>query len=50
VKKHIRPFFDSMELSKITPLHIEEFHRGLEAKKLSPKTRRTIHAILATMF
>jgi integrase len=48
--KHIRPFFDGMELSKILPAHIESFHRELEEKKLSPKTRRTIHAILATMF
>jgi integrase len=39
-----------MELSKILPAHIEAFHRALEAKKLSPRTRRTIHAILRTMF
>jgi integrase len=50
VNKHIRPFFDSMTLSAIKPVDIEAFHRALEAKKLSPKTRRTIHAILATMF
>lgn len=48
--KHIRPFFDEMELSKIRPEHIEAFHRALEAKKLSPRTRRTIHAIVSTMF
>lgn len=50
LNKHIRPFFDEMELSKILPAHIESFHRVLEAKKLAPKTRRTVHAILHTMF
>jgi integrase len=50
LSKHIRPFFDDMELAKILPRDIEAFHRALEAKKLAPKTRRTIHAILGTMF
>jgi len=50
LSKHIRPFFDHMVLSKILPAHIEAFHRALEAKKLSARTRRTIHAILRTMF
>jgi integrase len=50
LSKHIRPFFDHMELSKILPADIEAFHRALEAKKLGPKTRSTIHAILGTMF
>lgn len=50
LSRHIRPFFDHMELSKILPAHIEAFHRALEAKKLSPRTRRTIHSILGTMF
>jgi integrase len=50
VTKHIRPYFDGMRLSKITPSDIVSFHQSLEAKKLSKKTRRTIHAILATMF
>lgn len=50
LSKHIRPFFDDMELSRILPAHIEAFHRALEAKKLSARTRRTIHAIVGTMF
>jgi integrase len=50
LEKHIRPFFDEMELSKIFPAHIEAFHRFLEERKLSPRTRRTIHAIVGTMF
>ena len=50
MSKHIRPFFDDMELSKILPANIEAFHRALLAKKLSPRTRRTIHSILGTMF
>ena len=50
LSKHIRPFFDDMELSKILPANIEAFHRALLAKKLSPRTRRTIHSILGTMF
>ena len=50
VTKHIRPFFDSMVLAKIKPSDVVAFHQALEDKKLSKKTRRTVHAILATMF
>jgi integrase len=50
VTKHIRPYFDPMKLSEITPSDIVSFHQSLEAKGLSKKTRRTIHSILATMF
>lgn len=50
VTKHIRPYFDRMTLSKITPTDIVKFHESLEQKHLSKKTRRTIHSILGTMF
>src|SRR5579864_427101 len=50
VKRYIRPFFDTMILSKITPSDVVGFHRTLDAKGLSSKTRRNIHAILSTMF
>jgi|SRR5579864_149062 len=50
VTKHIRPYFDRMTLSKITPTDIVKFHEDLEGKHLSRRTRRTIHSILTTMF
>jgi integrase len=50
VSKHIRPYFDHMKLADVRPLHISDFHALLKRKELSDKTRRTIHAILATMF
>src|SRR5215471_14152623 len=50
LKHSIRPYFERMLLSKINPSHIAAFHQFLEEKKLSKKTRRNIHAILATMF
>jgi integrase len=50
VTHHIKPYFEKMLLSKITPTHIVAFHRHLGENGLSKKTRRNIHAILATMF
>lgn len=50
VTRHIRPFFDSMVLSKITPSDVVRFHQKLEADGLSKKTRRNIHTVLTTMF
>lgn len=51
VKRHILPYFGEMLLSRIEPKHISSFHTVMEEqKKLSKKTRRTLHAILAKMF
>jgi len=50
VSKHIRPYFDHMKLAEVRPAHISDFHARLKQKELSDKTRRTIHAILSTMF
>ena len=50
VRRHIIPHFEGMSLSGITPTKIVEFHRAMEAKGLSRKTRRNLHAILAKMF
>ena len=50
VNRHIVTFFGSMLLSQIKPTTIVEFHTAMEAKGLAKKTRRTLHAILATMF
>lgn len=49
VTKHIRPYFDGMNLTAIRPEHIVAFHKAL-ADHLSKKTRRNVHAVLSTMF
>ncbi len=50
VKRHIAPYFETMPLSTIKPATIEAFHAAMEVKGLGRKTRRNLHAILATMF
>lgn len=50
VTHHIRPYFDDMILTKIIPSGIVGFYAGLESKGMSKQTRRTLHAILTTMF
>ena len=50
VTQHIRPYFDDMTLTKIVPSDVVSFHAALETKGLSKQTRRTLHAILTTMF
>ena len=50
VRVHIVPFFEKMLLPRIKPTQIVEFHSAMEAKGLSKKTRRNLHAILTKMF
>ena len=50
VRVHIVPYFEKMLLPRIKPMHIVEFHTAMEAKGLSKKTRRNLHAILTKMF
>lgn len=49
-KRHIIPYFAEMLLRQIEPKHVSAFHTAMEEKKLSKKTRRNLHAILAKMF
>src|SRR6266849_5513455 len=46
VRVHIVPYFEQMLLSRIKPTNVVEFHTAMEAKGLSKKTRRNVHAIL----
>jgi integrase len=50
VRVHIVPHFEKMLLPRIKPTHIVEFHTAMEAKGLSKKTRRNLHAIMTKMF
>ena len=50
VRVHIVPYFEKMLLPRIKPTNIVEFHTAMEAKGLSKKTRRNLHAILTKMF
>ena len=50
VRVHIVPYFEQMLLSRIKPTNVVEFHTAMEAKGLSKKTRRNVHAILTKMF
>lgn len=50
VRVHIVPYFEKMLLPRIKPTHIVEFHTAMEAKGLSKKTRRNLHAIVTKMF
>jgi integrase len=50
VQHHIRPYFSDMLLSEIKPSTIVAFYVELEAKNLSRKTRRNLHAILTGIF
>ncbi|MGH9539917.1 MAG: tyrosine-type recombinase/integrase [Terriglobales bacterium] len=50
VTKHILPHFGTMALSEIRPADIESFHGKMEAKGLSPSTRRNLHGVLSRMF
>jgi integrase len=50
VRVHIVPYFEQMLLAQIKPTNVVEFHTAMEAKGLSKKTRRNVHAILTKMF
>jgi integrase len=50
VRVHIVPYFEQMLLSRIKPTNVVEFHTAMEAKGLSKKSRRNLHAILTKMF
>ena len=50
VRVHILPHFEKMLLPRIKPTQIVEFHTAMEAKGLTKKTRRNLHAILTKMF
>jgi integrase len=50
VRVHIVPYFEQMLLSRIKPTNVVDFHRAMEVKGLSKKTRRNVHAILTKMF
>ncbi|MGH9641359.1 MAG: hypothetical protein ACRD3Q_02935, partial [Terriglobales bacterium] len=50
VTKHILPHFGTMALSQIRPSDVERFQAKMEAKGLSPSTRRNLHGVLSRMF